>query len=80
VQLQAALQAKFPECDEVSRHETRFLPHSNLGQAGHRAQLEERLAELRGSWRPLAFDVPSIALLSLEREGPFVIDRAIALR
>jgi len=80
VQLQAALQAEFPECDEASRHETGFVPHLSLGQAGHRAQIEERLAELRGSWRPLAFDVPSIALLSREREGPFVIDRAIPLR
>ncbi|OLC19632.1 MAG: hypothetical protein AUH38_01390 [Deltaproteobacteria bacterium 13_1_40CM_68_24] len=79
VELQSALQAQFPDCDEVSRHENGFVPHLSVGQAAGRAQLDHRLAELRGGWRPFAFQVASIALLFREGEGPFAVDRTVLL-
>jgi len=78
--LQAALQEKCPECDDASRHGAGFVPHLSVGQAEGRSQLEERLAELRASWRPIAFEVSEIALIWREgEEDPFAVDRTIAL-
>lgn len=77
--LQSALQAEFPDCDEVSRHGSGFVPHLSVGQAGSRAELEARLAEVRAGWQPLDFGVGSIALIFREGEGPFAIDRSVDL-
>lgn len=77
--LQGALQEQFPDCDDVSRHGSGFVPHLSVGQAVGRAQLKERLAELQGGWRRLAFDVPAIALIWREGEEPFAIDRTVSL-
>ena len=77
--LQAALQAQFPDCDDVSRHGSGFVPHLSLGQAAGRAQLEERLAELRGGWLPSTFEVASVALLFREGDQPFIVDRTVPL-
>jgi 2'-5' RNA ligase len=77
--LQAALQAKFPDCDEVSRHGSGFVPHLSVGQATGPAELEARLREVRTGWRPITFEVASIALLFREREGPFAVDRTLPL-
>jgi RNA 2',3'-cyclic 3'-phosphodiesterase len=79
VQLQSALQAQFPDCDDVSRHGSGFVPHLSLGQAAGRAQLDHRLAELRAGWRPFDFQVASIALLFREGEAPFAVERTMPL-
>ena len=80
IRLQAALQQKCSDCDDASRHGAGFVPHLSVGQAAGRSQLRERLAELRASWRPIAFDVSEIALIWREGdEDPFAVDRAIAL-
>jgi RNA 2',3'-cyclic 3'-phosphodiesterase len=78
--LQAALQDKYPDCDDTSRHAAGFVPHLSVGQAVGRSQLRERLGELRTSWQPIAFDVEEIALISREGdEDPFAVDRTVAL-
>jgi len=78
--LQAALQEKYPDCDDTSRHAAGFVPHLSVGQATGRSQLEERLAELKASWRPIAFDVLEIALIWREGDqDPFEVDRSVAL-
>src|SRR5262249_46416613 len=80
VRLQAELERRFPDCDDTSRHGAGFVPHLSVGQAAGRSQLRERLAELRGGWRPIAFDVQKIALIWREAdEDPFAVDRTVAL-
>ena len=80
IRLQAALQEQCPDCDDASRHGAGFVPHLSVGQAAGRSQLRERLAELRASWRPIAFDVSEIALIWRQGdEDPFAVDRTIAL-
>src|SRR5207237_10880576 len=76
-QLQTALQAQFPECNDVSTHGNGFVPHLSLGQAAGRPQLEERLAELRGHWQPFAFEVGSAAIIFREGDLPFEVDRTV---
>ena len=77
--LQAALQAEFPDCDEVSRFPSGFTPHLSVGQAPSEQALARLLAALRSDWKPIRFEVSEIALVRREAEGPFRIERTIAL-
>lgn len=77
--LQAALQACFAECDDVSRHHGGFTPHLSCGQAHGKRQLLERTAQIRASWQPLAFEVSHVALIAREAHGPFEVVRSVAL-
>lgn len=77
--LQAALQAEFPDCDEVSRFPSGFTPHLSVGQAPSEEALARLLGTLRSGWEPIGFEVSEIALLRREAEGPFRIERTIPL-
>jgi 2'-5' RNA ligase len=58
VTLQAALQAAFPDCDDVSRHAGGFTPHLSVGQG------DEALRDaLQETWTPLEFEVKEISIV-----------------
>ncbi len=79
VRLQAALQARFPDCDDAARYESGFTPHLSVGQARLPRDLEERLGAARAGWKPLAFTVREVAMLAREGEGPFEVVRTVPL-
>jgi 2'-5' RNA ligase len=56
--LQAALQASFPFCDDVSKHPSGFTPHLSVGQGA-----PELAQELQKSWKPVEFRADQIALI-----------------
>lgn len=79
VELQAAIQAAFPDCDDVSTFSRGFAPHLSVGQARGRSQLRERLDAIRSDWSPLRYTVSEVALIWREGETPFGTDRTVAL-
>lgn len=79
VGLQAALQAAFPECDDVSRFPQGFTPHLSVGQARGRTQLTQRMARIVDTWRRVQFEVSEIVLISRDEDGPFDVDRTLPL-
>ena len=80
-QLQTALQAAVPDCDDVSRHAVGFTPHLSVGQLRGAAALDELIRSLRENWRPLTFGATQVSLIW--RDAPpddvFRVDRHIAL-
>lgn len=77
--LQAALQSKFPDCDDITRYPTGFTPHLSLGQAHSRQEVDRRLEELRSGWSPVRCPVRELTLIARDGEQPFRVDRIIPL-
>jgi 2'-5' RNA ligase len=77
--LQSALQARFPDCDDVMRYPSGFTPHLSLGQSHGGTELETRLKRVRADWRPMPCPVREVALLARIGEGPFRVERVIPL-
>lgn len=79
--LQAAIQTRFPDCDDVSRHGDGFTPHLSVGQAASGAAIEELSGVLRRDWQPVAFGLTRVSLI--RRGAPpndvFRVDRHVAL-
>jgi len=67
VGVQAALVARFPECDAVGRFAGGFTPHLSVGQARGEAALGALRRELEG-WTPLAFTARAVTVIV--REAP----------
>src|SRR5262249_16386600 len=65
--LQAALQQLFPTCDEQSSRAGGFRPHLTIGQFAS----EEDARKILASWKPAAFPVSSVALISRTGKQPF---------
>jgi 2'-5' RNA ligase len=62
VGVQAALVARFPECDAVGRFAGGFTPHLSVGQARGEAALGALRRELEG-WTPLAFTARAVTVI-----------------
>jgi 2'-5' RNA ligase len=77
VQLQAALQAACPDCDDQSRFPAGFTPHLSVGQAGSADEARRLIAGLQATWQPIRFDLSAIALIQRGRESPFAVDHWI---
>ena|SRR5688572_9706195 len=74
-QLQAALQARFPYCDDVARHAGGFRPHLSVGQGPPNLP-----AKLQEAWKPVEFEAREVSLI--RRDGPddpFRVHRAFEL-
>lgn len=69
--LQAALQAAFPDCDDVARFAAGFTPHLSVGRVRGRGALARVLDELRAGWRPLPFRLDAVSLIARPEDGPF---------
>jgi RNA 2',3'-cyclic 3'-phosphodiesterase len=78
-ELQSVLQAKVPDCDDVSKYESGFTPHLSLGQSHGPPELTRRLSDVRKSWVPLQVPVKEIALIARIGETAFFVDRTIPL-
>jgi len=73
--VQSALQARFPDCDDVARFPGGFRPHLSVGQG-----TPDLAAKLQAAWTPLEFDAREVALI--RRDGPddpFRVHRAFPL-
>jgi poly(A) polymerase len=77
--VQQALQAAFPRCDEQSRHsESGFTPHLSLGQSDVRSAAET-LAAWQRDWSPLEFEVREVQLISRRGDEPFEVRYSVSL-
>lgn len=74
--LQVALQKLFPTCNEQSDRATGFHPHLTIGQFASEEDARENLA----SWKPVAFNVSSVALISRKGKQPFEVRHKVHLR
>jgi 2'-5' RNA ligase len=79
VQLQAALQAACPDCDDLSRFPAGFTPHLSVGQARSAAEAQQLLDTWQPTWEPIRWELSAVTLIRRDREGPFAIDRSIPL-
>ena len=61
--LQAALAAVAPDCDDTSRHPDGFTPHLSVGQVQGRASTSKLLETLRTAWQPVIFTVREVCLI-----------------
>jgi len=77
--LQSALQARFPDCNDVATYEYGFTPHLSLGQSHGPPELTRRLEDVRASWSPLKVAVREVALIARIGETPFRVERVIPL-
>jgi hypothetical protein len=67
--LQAALQAAFPDCDDLIR-----------GQFPSPRDCERTRQQLQAGWQPVPFALSEVTLLARERGGAFSIAQRVALR
>jgi 2'-5' RNA ligase len=77
--LQEALQAAFPDCDDLSRFPAGFTPHLSVGQFRSAADCERVQAELQRAWRPIQFRLGEVSVLARGPDGPFEVECRIAL-
>jgi 2'-5' RNA ligase len=77
--LQAALQAAFPDCDELGRFPAGFTPHLSVGQFASAVECETVRGQLQAGWVPLAFGLTEAAMLARGGDGPFVVERRVPL-
>ena len=77
--LQSALQARFPDCNDVANYANGFTPHLSLGQSHGPPELTRRLEDVRASWRPLKAAVDEVAIIARIGETPFRVERVIPL-
>ena len=77
--LQSALQAKFPDCDDVANYAIGFTPHLSLGQSHGPPELMRRLADARAMWKELRVPVEEVTLIARIGETPFRVERVIPL-
>jgi 2'-5' RNA ligase len=61
VGLQTALWKTFPDCDEVRRFESGFVPHLSVGQAKGDEQVAQLLAGWERDWRPIRFQLSAVS-------------------
>lgn len=73
--LQSALQARFPEFDDVARFPGGFRPHLSVGQGPPNLP-----GRLQATWSPLEFEAREVALIRRDGpEDPFRVDRTFSL-
>jgi 2'-5' RNA ligase len=69
--------ALFPDCLDVTRHESGFTPHLSVGQARGDGELDRVLADVRRRWRPLSVRVDRISWVVRRPAGSFVTRTAV---
>lgn len=74
--LQATLQKLFPTCNEQSSRAAGFHPHLTVGQFVSEDNVRKNLAP----WKPVTFDVASIALINRRGKQPFEVRYTIHLK
>jgi 2'-5' RNA ligase len=79
IRLQAALQAAYPDCDDLSRFAAGFTPHLSVGQARSAAEAQQLLEGWQSTWQPIRWELSAVPLIRRDRDGPFAIDRWIPL-
>ena len=77
--LQSALQARFPDCDDIANYPGGYTPHLSLGQSHGPPELPRRLDDARALWKPLRVKVEEVTLVARIGETPFRVERVIPL-
>jgi 2'-5' RNA ligase len=77
--LQAALQAAFPDCDDLGRFSAGYTPHLSVGQFPSVRDCERTREQLQAAWQPITFTLNAVALLAREPDGPFNIVHRVPL-
>jgi RNA 2',3'-cyclic 3'-phosphodiesterase len=83
IELQAALGAAAPDCDDVRRYPGGFTPHLSVGQARGGREAAERLrGEIERAFRPLSFLAREVSIIR-RGEPPddvFRVERLLPLK
>jgi len=79
VQLQRQLQARFPECDDLTRYTGGFTPHLSVGQARSAEECRRLLDELQLSWKPLRFELAAVGVIQRGLDSPFRVVQRVSL-
>lgn len=74
--LQTTLQRLFPTCNEQSSRAAGFHPHLTIGQFASEEDARKNLA----SWKPVAFNAASVALISRKGKQPFEVRYKVHLK
>jgi 2'-5' RNA ligase len=78
--LQAALQAAFPDCNDLARiPPAGFTPHLSVGQFPSSPNCERTREQIQGDWQPITLTVDSVALLARGKDSPFVVEQRVLL-
>ena len=75
--LQAAVQAVFPDCNDLARFPAGFTPHLSVGQFPSSRDCESTWEQLQASWQPITFTVAGVALLARGEDSPFAVERMV---
>lgn len=81
-ELQAALQAALPQCDEQGqKSENGFTPHLSVGQLPRSspAEIRRTLSAWEQNWKPLTFEAREVCLISRRGDVPFEVRRRVQL-
>jgi 2'-5' RNA ligase len=77
--LQAALQAAFPDCDDLRRFPAGFTPHLSVGQFPSPGDCERTRQQLQAGWQAVNFALSEVALPAREGGGAFRIAERVTL-
>ena len=73
--LQASLQSRFPDCNDVAKFAGGFRPHLSVGQGP-----PDLIGTLQATWKAIEFQVTEVALIKRDGpEDPFRISRTFEL-
>lgn len=79
LQLQAALHAAFPQCDDLTRFPAGFTPHLSVAQATSKRALQALQEACQAHWQPLHWPLTNLALLCRTGDTPFQVAHTIPL-
>lgn len=78
--LQGQLHSVFPFCDDLStRSADGFQPHLSVGQFSGKAEVDKKISEFMGGWKPIHFEVSEVFLIARRGDDPFVFKYKISL-
>jgi 2'-5' RNA ligase len=66
--LQARILKIVPECNDVNKHKSGFIPHLSVGQIQGKRKLEETIKNIQNQWKYIYFFLKEIYFISREKK------------
>lgn len=79
--LQVEILKVVPDCDDVNKYKTGFIPHLSVGQIKGKQRLIRLIDKLQKIWKELRFNLDSVYFISREndKQSKFKIIKEISL-